>query len=277
MIIDVSKYQGDINWSKVKNEVEGVIIRSYVGNSGVDKMFTKNIEGAIAQGIKVGVYCYSKAKSESAGRTEAKKTIEAIAPYKDKIYYPVFIDVEQDGTGEYSKTVCKAFIDEVKANGYKAGVYCSEGWRSSYLKGFSTDYWWIAKWGSKQPSNCCIWQYSSKGKVSGISGDVDLDKNISYEPSPAPTPKPSGGTVNVELNVLKRGSTGGQVGTLQRLLKELGYKDQYGKVLAIDDNFGGKTEYAVNQYQKRYPECGSNGKPDGMCGQKMWNHILKSH
>ena len=81
----------------------------------------------------------------------------------------------------------------------------------------------------------------------------------------------------MELDVLKRGSTGSQVATLQRLLKELGYKDQYGKVLVVDKSFGGKTEYAVNQYQKRHPECGTNGKPDGCCGDKMWNSICKKN
>ena len=76
----------------------------------------------------------------------------------------------------------------------------------------------------------------------------------------------------VELKVLKLGSTGEEVKTVQRLLREFGVKDPYGKELKVDGNFGSKTEYAVKQYQKWNSECGT---PDGKVGEKTWNSLLK--
>ena len=271
MLIDVSKYQGNIDWAKVKNAgVDQVIIRCGVGTSGIDTKFKQNIEGAIAQGLKVGVYTYSKATTADGARAEAKNTVSAIKPYKDNLYFPVFIDVEEPGTGKYSKTVIGAFCKEMNDNGYNAGIYCSEGWRSSYLKGVNADYWWIAKWGSKQPSNCSIWQYSEKGRVDGIETTVDLDKNISY--NPAPKPKPADDKVTVTMQILiPNKSTGGDVRTAQRVLRELGYKDEKGVLIAVDGNYGNKSVYAMKNFQRL---SGNKEELDGTVKTETWNHLL---
>ena len=273
MLIDVSKYQGTINWSKVKAAgVDEVIIRCGVGSSGIDTKFKKNIDGALAQGLRVGVYTYSKAKTESGGRTEAKNTMDAISPYKDKLYFPVFIDVEEPGTETYSKQVISGFCKAMNEGGYNAGIYCSSGWRSSYLKGVRADYWWIAKWGSSQPSDCCIWQYSEKGRIDGIGTTVDLNKNLSYhpQPTPTPTPTPGGNTVMIEMKVLEPlKSTGGDVRTAQRILRELGYKGEDGRLIAVDGNYGKNSVYAMKNFQRE-----SGIKVDGWVGEETWNHLL---
>lgn len=265
-LIDVSKWNGSINWNTVKaNGVDGVIIRCGVGQTGIDTKFKENITGAIKAGLKVGVYTYSKAKSESGAIAEAQNTISAIAPYKDKLYYPVFVDLEQSGTESYSKTVAKAFCQTIKSNGYRSGIYCSSSWRKSYLSGVSADYWWIAQWSSKQPSNCNFWQYSSTGTVKGISGNVDLDKVISYQPSPAPapTPTPSGGTFTVEVRTIRYRSTGVMTGNDVKSVQAIIGATQ-------DGQFGKKSEAKCKEWQKVHGLTA-----DGMFGPKCYAYAFK--
>lgn len=275
MLIDVSKYQGSIDWKKVKAAgVDEAIIRCGVGKTGIDKMFKTNIDGAIAAGIRVGVYTYSKAKTETDGRAEAKNTLDAIEAYKGKLYFPVFIDVEEPGTGIYSKKVISGFCKAINEGGFNAGIYCSSGWRSSYLKGVRADYWWIAKWGSSQPSDCCIWQYSEKGRIDGIGTTVDLNKNLSYHPQPTPTPTPTPtpdpDTVEIPMKVLiPNKSTGGCVKTFQRIMRELGYKDQNGKLIEVDGDYGNKSVYVCKTFQQR------TGIPvTGTVDYTTWLHVL---
>jgi hypothetical protein len=90
------------------------------------------------------------------------------------------------------------------------------------------------------------------------------------EPAPTPTPTPGGKTVDITMNILKEGSKGEQVKTLQRILKELGYKDSKKKVLAIDGSFGPATLYAVKNFQKA-----NKLTVDGCVGQATWNKLLK--
>ena len=93
--IDVSKWNGDIDWNKVKSDgIDYVIIRGGFGNSSIDPKFKSHIEGASNAGLKVGVYWFSYATSVSKAKEEAAKCLETIKPYKDKISYPVFYDFE---------------------------------------------------------------------------------------------------------------------------------------------------------------------------------------
>ena len=101
--IDVSKHNGTINWSKVKNDgVKFAIIRAGYGTDTIDPKFKSNIEGAIAAGLDVGIYWFSYATSESKAKVEANKCIEVLKQYKDKITYPVFFDFEYDSVS-YAK------------------------------------------------------------------------------------------------------------------------------------------------------------------------------
>ena len=93
---------------------------------------------------------------------------------------------------------------------------------------------------------------------------------VSYDASAEQTAKPAVRTTDITLDVLWRGSRGTQVKTLQRLLKQLGYKDDDGKVLAIDGSFGPATEQAVRKFQKN-----RLGGADGICGAKTWAKLLK--
>lgn len=192
MGIDVSKWNGTIDWNAVKNSgVSFVIIRcGYRGStSGVlveDPKFKSNIQGAQAAGLKVGVYFFTQAVNEVEAVEEASMVLGLIRNYS--ISYPVFIDTEKSGgrgdrIDKATRTaVCVAFCETIKSGGYTPGVYASKSWYNDNLSYGSISGYkiWLAQYAS-QPTfsnRYDIWQHSEKGSISGISGKVDL--NISY-------------------------------------------------------------------------------------------------
>lgn len=178
MIIDVSHWQGDIDWNSVK--VDGAIIKACNGKKGVDEKLVRNINGAYTNHIPFGFYLYSKAKSEKDAIEETNHFIQTISKYKEIISLPCYIDLEEKGTEKASAKVAETFIKIMKENGYECGVYASESWYKIYLKNVDIPHKWVAKWSTKCPtvSDTEIWQYSDKGTVTGIKGYVDLNKNV---------------------------------------------------------------------------------------------------
>lgn len=193
MGIDVSKWNGSIDWNAVKNSgVSYVIIRcGYRGSSTgaliEDPLFRSNIKGAKAAGLKVGVYFFSQAVNEVEAVEEASMAVNLCSGYG--LNYPIFLDVESsggrgDGVSRDTRTaVCKAFCATVQNSGYSAGVYANKTWftekiNTASLTGYKI---WLAQYASAPTYSATrydMWQYSSKGKVSGISGNVDM--NVSY-------------------------------------------------------------------------------------------------
>lgn len=190
--IDVSKWNGNIDWNAVKNSgISFVIIRcGYRGSStGVlveDPTFRRNIQGASAAGLKVGVYFFTQAINEVEAVEEASMVISLIKGYG--ISYPVFIDTEQangraDGLSREARTaVCRAFCETIRNAGYSAGVYASKSWYNDNLNYGSLSGYriWLAQYRSEPTfgNRYDMWQYTDKGTVNGISGKVDM--NISY-------------------------------------------------------------------------------------------------
>ncbi|MCR4584243.1 MAG: hypothetical protein K5686_00830 [Lachnospiraceae bacterium] len=193
--IDVSKWNGSINWSEVKNSgINYVIIRcGYRGSStGVlveDSLFKSNIQGAKAAGLKVGVYFFTQAVNEVEAVEEASMCLELAGKYG--LSYPVFLDVEYttgkngraDSLDKAARTaVTKAFCETIKNGGMTPGVYSSKTWFDDKLDyGALSGYKiWVAHYTSKTDfaKRYDLWQYSSKGGVSGIEGKVDM--NYSY-------------------------------------------------------------------------------------------------
>lgn len=192
--IDVSKWNQDIDWEKVREAgVEFAIIRcGYRGSSsGVlveDPYFIKNIEGAKAAGISVGVYFFTQATTEVEAVEEASMVVSLCRDYQ--LDYPIFIDTEgaggngrADGLGVRERTaVCRAFCETIESAGLDAGVYASRNWwynnlTASELAPYKT---WLAEYRSEPlyTGKYQIWQYTSNGSVDGINGRVDL--NVSY-------------------------------------------------------------------------------------------------
>ena len=188
--IDVSKWNGSIDWNAVKSSgVSFVIIRcGYRGALIEDPMFRSNIQGATKAGLKVGVYFFTQAVNEVEAVEEASMAVGLIKGYN--ISYPVFLDVESsnggrgDGISAATRTaVCKAFCQTVQNSGYKAGIYANKTWFTTHIDTPSlTGYKiWLAQYAAAPSYNRTkydMWQYSSKGRISGISTDVDM--NISY-------------------------------------------------------------------------------------------------
>ena len=192
--IDVSKWQGNIDWDKVKaSGVEFVMIRagyrgSKTGALVEDPNFLVNIRGAKRAGLKVGVYFFTQAINEVEAVEEASMVITLCEGYD--LDYPVIIDSEgaggegrADALDVATRTkVCAAFCETIKNAGYDPGVYASRSWYNANLevKELSKYRIWLAEYRSTPlyTGYYDMWQYTSKGKVDGIEGNVDL--NISY-------------------------------------------------------------------------------------------------
>lgn len=187
--IDVSRYQGAIDWAKVKAAgVQFAIIRAGYGKYAYqeDPCFTDNIEGAYNAGIPVGVYWYSYADTVAAARQEAEVCLTVIKPYKDMITLPVFFDQEYEpailAAGNSIRTqCCVAFVQAIEAAGYKAGLYGSQDWLDNKIDDSQipeTATVWVAQYGNEctYKGRYTIWQYTSSEKVDGISGRVDVNE-----------------------------------------------------------------------------------------------------
>ena len=193
MGIDVSKWNGNIDWAAVKNSgVNFVIIRcGYRGSSEgaliEDQKFRSNIKGATNAGLKVGVYFFTQAVNEVEAVEEASMVINLVKGYN--LSYPIYLDVEgSNGRGDRisvsQRTAnIKAFCGTISNAGYRAGVYANKTWFTSMINTSQiTNYKiWLAQYAQAVTYNASrydMWQYTSKGRVTGISGNVDM--NICY-------------------------------------------------------------------------------------------------
>lgn len=195
--IDVSRHQGNIDWEKVKKDgIEFAIIRISYGQKAVDEKAIENIKECIRVGIPFGVYTYSYALNMESAINEANLVIKTLKPYKDKIEFPVIIDMEDaDGykkrngmpSNETLVAICEKECKMFEDAGYYAMIYASKSWFDSKLKSSKLDKFdkWIAWWnkGAKVDKNeYGIWQYTSSGTVKGISGRVDMNESYKYYP-----------------------------------------------------------------------------------------------
>lgn len=180
--IDVSKWQGTVNWSEVKESGQKfVIIREGYGKTGLDKMFGSNYNGAKSVGLDVGVYHYSYADCVAEAIREAEFCIKNISGKCFEM--PVVYDIEDSEMLSMSTRkrtdCCKAFCQAVENAGYYAMIYANPNWLKNYLYAdelLGRYDLWLAQWGATKPSyECGIWQYSETGKVQGVKGNVDLD------------------------------------------------------------------------------------------------------
>ena len=190
--IDVSYAQGAINWQQVASDgVQFAIIRAAYRGYGsgrivADNWFTTNIRGAIAAGIKVGVYFFSQAVSEAEGREEAEFIIDQISGYN--VTLPVTIDTEYiSGVSARANSLSvpvrtsavKGFCQRVVELGYTPMIYASTSWlnHSLDMSQLADVKVWVAQYYDHvtyEGSYTC-WQYTSSGRVSGINGNVDMN------------------------------------------------------------------------------------------------------
>jgi len=186
--IDVSVYQGIIDWKTVKaSGIDFAILRAGYGGFSYqkDKNFEINYANAKANGIKVGAYWYSYAKTLEQSNMEVDAFLSVVSG--KQFEYPVYFDIEdksQENLGvDLLTNITINFCEKVQSRGYYVGLYTNMNWITykldkSRLVKFDK---WFARWSNIPPYGNefgGLWQYSSTGKVNGISGPVDL--NYSY-------------------------------------------------------------------------------------------------
>lgn len=189
--IDVSSWQGKPDWKKVKKSgIEFAILRIHQKN-GPDTSFEHNYKGCKANAIPIGGYKYSYALTPAQALEEAEDTLSVLAGRG--LDFPVFYDLEWNSQrklgSESIEKIAETFLNRIKKAGYKVGVYCNMDWYQKVLTEKLRKYdLWIARYPADdngtiqerlRPDIGVGWQYSSKGKVSGITGNVDM--NVFYK------------------------------------------------------------------------------------------------
>lgn len=191
--IDVSSWQGNIDWEKVKDNIDFAIIRGGYSTT-FDSKAEYNLKMCNKLNIPCGVYWFSYAINKMDSFDEAETCLSLIKNYK--LHYPVYFDFEDASTNYIKKAgvevtkeivsaITESFCKCIESNGYFVGIYSNENYLKNY---FSTELLqkyalWYAYWKESKNRNVPMWQYSSEGKINGIVGNVDL--NISYVDYPA--------------------------------------------------------------------------------------------
>ena len=200
--IDVSEFQGDINWSKVKADgIDFAIIRCGYGSDYTkqdDSKWLRNVKECERLGIPYGVYLYSYANTEAKAKSEAAHTLRLLKAAGADPDYPVYYDLEDKTVSaagrtaiiKYAEIYCKA----IEAAGYDAGIYANLNWWNNKLNSSSLDKYdrWVAQWNTTcdYKGKYRLWQCTSSGAVDGIDGRVDLNFDFQKEEEKKEEPKP---------------------------------------------------------------------------------------
>lgn len=183
--IDVSSYQGNINWEEAKNYIDFAIIRCGYGNNLVsqdDTKFNQNATECERLFIPYGVYLFSYATSLSMAESEAAHTLRLIAD--KQLEYPVFLDVEERGQLSLPKeqlvSIVKRYCELIENAGYYVGIYASLSTLNGILNDEKLNKYdkWVAQWGPDftYRGSSGLWQYTDNERIPGIETRVDGDK-----------------------------------------------------------------------------------------------------
>lgn len=273
--IDVAKWNGTIGWEKVKESgVEFAILKAINKQCQKEDALERNYKGAISQGLPVDVYNYSYALTIDKSISDAKTVLSVI---EGKKIGTVWLDIEDKSQMNLGMTlidIINAYKNIIESAGYKFGVYTGLSFYNSFIKPFHTFVdcpFWIARYPSKAQMDFADmpkedkkpsiahplwgWQYTSSGRVNGITGNVDL--SLTYDCS-AEEKEMDGGRKTIRF-----GDYGVHVIYLQQRLTAKGYG-----VGAIDGKFGAKTLEAVKAFQAE-----NNLTVDGVVGINTWNAL----
>lgn len=271
--VDLSNWQAELTDPRVLTDggIEFAILKLSEGTSFADRSFSDKYSMCRSAGIAVGAYVYSHASDARGGEAEAEYALKLLGGRELEL--PVYLDIEGDilSAGKAALMAsAEAFGKIIRSAGYRAGVYASlypfrTVLNSAELrnKGFSV---WCAAYNSSGPGiDCDIWQYSNTGKLSGYSGDVDMDRMINDIIAEPPGTGLTGGEAaekkwSAEMATLCRGFYGTQVELLQLLLG-----------LEPSGVFDGNTEYAVRTFQHA---CGIS--PDGIAGPQTFSKLKET-
>lgn len=273
--IDVSKWQGKIDWNRVKKSgMQFAIVRIGYGmyENQKDSQFENNYAGCLENNIPVGVYLYSYALNVN----EAKREAEVVLNWLNgrKLNLPVYIDMEdrpQQNLGKDTLTnICTVFCETIEKAGYWAGVYANKYWFTSILNGEELGKrftCWVAQYNDvntyKGPYD--MWQYTSSGSVDGIDGNVDM--NILYRDiftdvtGKVETKLPdlsnySGVSI---VDALKQNGIDSSFENRKKLYREAGFTDEYLGTAIQNLNLLNKLRGNVDLTSNYYPIPNYNG------------------
>lgn len=272
--IDISSWQAGMSAASI-NSVDFAILKISEGQSWVDPQFDTFYNAAK---IPLGAYVYSHAVTEAEARAEAQKAL-SLANGR-KLPLGIYMDVEEQKQlalrDSELTAVVKAFCDTIKAGGYRAGAYGSNGnlWAKVGVDYLGSDViMWTAQWGGR-PQKGDVWQFTASDHVDGYSGNVDGNKVLSERfarlitedtpaPEPTPTPEPTGETcdISVTLPVLKMNDHNNHVRLMQTALIAKGYNCGW---MGVDGWFGENTKIALYQF---------SGKV--ICDGEVWKKLLE--
>ncbi|MEH6944372.1 GH25 family lysozyme [Bacillus sp. JJ722] len=174
-IADISHHQGEINWEKASKELDLVIIRTKYGSNTTDRYYRANVAGAKANRVPYGLYHYARFVSVSDAIKEAQDFLATAT--KDVKF--LVLDVEEQTCPSVTilQKASQAFIDYCKSAGYKVGLYTGHHFYKPYgMDKVKSDFLWIPRYSKRKPViSCDLWQYTDKGKIEGIKGNVDLN------------------------------------------------------------------------------------------------------
>ena len=191
--IDISEFNGIIDFNKVSKEVDFVMIRATFGKKE-DKMFRRNAKGCVENSIPFGFYFYSYALNEKEAKEEVSYFLTKVGEYKNDVTFPLAIDMEDSDS--YKKkngfptnamlcNICQIACDEIAKAGYIPIIYANLDWFTHYLTESSIDryYKWLAWWSQDsikkvEKSKYQMLQYSCIGKIEGIGGNVDINESF---------------------------------------------------------------------------------------------------
>lgn len=187
--IDVSAWKEEIDWDKAAQSVDFVIVRLGFGKNNADKWAQRNISELNRLGVPYGVYWFSYAYTVDMARNEAKYAAQRLKEFGAKLSYPVYFDWEYDSrnfaekngvkpTKALVRAMAEAFCEEIRAQGYYPGIYTNPDYINTFYGDeiFEQYDLWMAQYSSKANRDVRMWQYSSSGKVPGISGGVDMNR-----------------------------------------------------------------------------------------------------
>lgn len=264
--IDISAWQGAVSVSNFqKTGIPIIVLRSSWTHQGsfkldIDKVFKNNAKNAYKANKRLGIYHYSQAISESEAKKEAEYVLKTIKPYKSYIDMEVWFDWEFGGrlsaykAAQLGKAKCgkivDAFCNTIKKGGFKTGVYANLSTLNGYLPSDLYKRWdiWVAQYNSKcnYKHKHKMWQYSSSGRVKGISGRIDMNYYYEVEEVKAISPYHGQFPTLPKRGWFTSGDRGEEVKKLQRFLNWYG-----GYGLEVDGIVGRKTIDAVRRYQGR--------------------------
>lgn len=265
--IDVSQWQGNIDFAKVKADgIKFVIIRCNNWDSSrncvvKDSYFEANYKNAKAAGLDVGAYYFTWEVSAAGAKNDAALCMDFIK--NKKFEYPIYFDLEWQNAFNRGRAVCsdmvKAFCDELERSGWFAGLYISRSPLQTYITSEVANKYalWIAEYGGKlnYDGKYGMWQNSSTWKVNGISGDVDHDYCYVDYPSLIKRfglngfPKPEPTEVLDEKGMIK-GDKGQNVLAYKQLLIIAKKRGLIKQSVNSDGGFGDGTEIATNEMLK---------------------------